>query len=152
MINYFCLFLALSFWFFSGEPFTTAMRHADFIKLHYFLNTSYNVRLRSSRPEVLLRKGVLKICSKFTGEHPCRGVISIKLLCSEHLFLKTALDGCFCRFATQQNSTLLQHLCIHLQVKIIIAIFFLSYPVLPKPKSNLSISFDLWNLVHVTNK
>ena len=28
---------------------------------------------------VLLRKGVLKICSKFTGEHPCRSVISIKL-------------------------------------------------------------------------
>ena len=37
--------------------------------------------LRNSRPEVLLRKVVLKICSKFTGEHPCRGVISIKLLC-----------------------------------------------------------------------
>ena len=35
---------------------------------------------RSSRPEVLLTKGVLKICSKFT-EHPCRGVMSIKLLC-----------------------------------------------------------------------
>ena len=26
-----------------------------------------------------LRKGVLKICSKFTGEHPCRSAISIKL-------------------------------------------------------------------------
>ena len=34
---------------------------------------------RSSRPEVFLGKGVLKICSKFTGEHPCRSVISIKL-------------------------------------------------------------------------
>ena len=34
---------------------------------------------RSSHPEVLLRKGVLKMCSKFTGEHPCRSVISIKL-------------------------------------------------------------------------
>ena len=30
-------------------------------------------------PEVFLRKGVLKICDKFTGEHPCRSVISIKL-------------------------------------------------------------------------
>ena len=28
--------------------------------------------IRSSRPEVFLGKGVLKICSKFTGEHPCR--------------------------------------------------------------------------------
>ena len=36
---------------------------------------------RSSPPQVFLRKGVLKICSKFAGEHPCRSVISIKLLC-----------------------------------------------------------------------
>ena len=34
---------------------------------------------RCSRPEVLLGKGVLKICNKFTGEHPCRSAISIKL-------------------------------------------------------------------------
>ena len=37
---------------------------------------------RSSHPEVFLEKGVLKICSRFTGEHPCRSVISIKLLCN----------------------------------------------------------------------
>ena len=37
---------------------------------------------RSSHQEVFLRKGFLKIYSKFTGEHPCRSVISIKLLCS----------------------------------------------------------------------
>ena len=29
--------------------------------------------------QVFLVKCVLKICSKFTGEHPCRSVISIKL-------------------------------------------------------------------------
>ena len=34
----------------------------------------------SSPPEVFLGKGVLKICSKFIGEHPCRSVISVKLL------------------------------------------------------------------------
>ena len=28
--------------------------------------------IKSNRPEVFLRKGILKICSKFTGEHPCR--------------------------------------------------------------------------------
>ena len=33
--------------------------------------------LRKSHPDVFLRKGVLKICSKFTGEHPCQSVISI---------------------------------------------------------------------------
>ena len=37
---------------------------------------------RSSPPEVFLGKGVLKICNKFTEEHPCRSVISIKLLCN----------------------------------------------------------------------
>ena len=32
---------------------------------------------RSSHPEVFLVKSVLKICNKFTGEHPYRSVISI---------------------------------------------------------------------------
>ena len=44
-----------------------------------------NVLARSSPPEVLLGKGVLKICSKFTGEHPCRSVMFIdvhKVECS----------------------------------------------------------------------
>ena len=31
---------------------------------------------------MFLGKGILKICSKFTGEHPCPKVISIKLLCN----------------------------------------------------------------------
>ena len=62
------------------------------------------------------RKVVRKICGKFTGEHPCRSVISIKLLCKFieialrhgcspvnllHIFRapllkKTPLDDCFC--------------------------------------------------------
>ena len=47
---------------------------------------------RSSRQEVFLGKGVLKTCSKFTGEHPCRSVISIKLLCN---FIEIAFrHGC----------------------------------------------------------
>ena len=36
---------------------------------------------RSIHPEVFLGKDVLKICSKFTGDLPCRSAISIKLLC-----------------------------------------------------------------------
>ena len=44
--------------------------------------------LRSSHPEVFLGKGVLKICSKFTGQHLCRSAISIKLLCN---FIEIAL-------------------------------------------------------------
>ena len=41
---------------------------------------------------MFLGKGVLKICSKFTGEHPRRSVISIKLLCSFNEI--TPRDGC----------------------------------------------------------
>ena len=32
---------------------------------------------RSSRPEVFLGKDVLKICSKFTGEHPHRSALQL---------------------------------------------------------------------------
>ena len=47
---------------------------------------------KSSRPEVFFKKDVLKICSKFTGEHKCRSVISIKLLCN---FIEITLrHGC----------------------------------------------------------
>ena len=53
---------------------------------------------------MFLRKGVLNISSKFTGEHPSQSVLSIKLLFaiqhgrgifSEHLFLRKPLGGCF---------------------------------------------------------
>ena len=45
-----------------------------------------------NKVEVFLGKGGLKICSKFTGEHPCRSVISIKLLCN---FIEITLrHGC----------------------------------------------------------
>ena len=70
-----------------------------------------NRKNRSSRPKVFLRNDVLKLCSKFTGERPCRSAISIKLLWNrtsawvfsckfaayfqKHLFLRTPLDGCF---------------------------------------------------------
>ena len=74
----------------------------------------------TSRPGVFLGKGVLKICSKFTGEHPFRSVISIKLQsnfteialrhgCSPanllHIFItpfpmNTILGGCFIKLST----------------------------------------------------
>ena len=44
-----------------------------------------NDKCRSSRSEV---KDVLKICSKFTGKHPCRSVVLIKLQSS---FIEIAL-------------------------------------------------------------
>ena len=41
---------------------------------------------------VFLGKAVLKICTKFTGEHPCRNVISIKL--QSNLIEITLQHGC----------------------------------------------------------
>ena len=53
------------------------------------LNLDYLIQgTRSSPSEVFLGKGVLKICSKFTEEHPCRSVTSRKLLCN---FIEIAL-------------------------------------------------------------
>ena len=48
----------------------------------HLIRRPINRLYRSNSLEVFLGKGVLKICSKFTGEHPCRSVISIKLLCN----------------------------------------------------------------------
>ena len=79
------------------------------------LEVIFYTRYTSSQLEVFLGKGVLKICSKFTGEHSCRGAISIKLqsfyielalrhwCCpvnlqntfSKHLFLRTSQGGYF---------------------------------------------------------
>ena len=53
------------------------------------LSSSFTAVVRSSHPEVFLEKGVLKICSKFTGEHPCRSAISMKL---QSKFIEIALQ------------------------------------------------------------
>ena len=52
------------------------------ISFAYFFSFSESLTcgvFRSSRPEVFLVKGVLKICSKFAGKHPSRSVILKKL-------------------------------------------------------------------------
>ena len=55
---------------------------------------------RSTPPGAFLGKGVLKICSKFTGEHPCRKVILIMLQSnfieitfSAHFFFQNTSEG-----------------------------------------------------------
>ena len=63
---------------------------------------------RSSHPEVFLEKGVLKICSKFTGEHPCRNVISIKLESKATLLKSHFGMGVLCKFATCFQNTISQ--------------------------------------------
>ena len=42
---------------------------------------------RSSPPDVFLRKDALEICSKFTGEQPCRSMISFIYLFIIYLFI-----------------------------------------------------------------
>ena len=68
--------------------------------------------LRSSYREVFLGKASLKICSKFTGKHPCQSVILIKLLCN---FIEITLQyGCSfsCKFAAYfQNTFSQEHVC-----------------------------------------
>ena len=73
---------------------------------------------------MLLRKGVWKVCSKLTGEHPCRSVISTKLQnkfigivlrhgCSPvnllHIFRTTFLrniKGCFCEASLLRTASM----------------------------------------------
>ena len=71
-----------------------------FIKFRFY--EAFTVVKRNSHTKVFLGKGVLKICSKFTGGHPCWNLISIKFvllqICcifSEHFSLRTPLGGCF---------------------------------------------------------
>ena len=54
------------------------------IALVFFERNGSNLKrqIRSNPPQVFLGKRVLKICSKFTGEHPCRSVTSRKLICN----------------------------------------------------------------------
>ena len=63
---------------------------------------------RSSRPKVFLRKRVLKISSKLTGEQPCRSVISIKLFSN---FIEMALSSaCLfsCKFPSSFQSNFIE--------------------------------------------
>ena len=56
---------------------TLVLRHASYHLPCYSKLEDPSKTLQKQPSEVLLRKGVLKICSKFTREHPCRSVISI---------------------------------------------------------------------------
>ena len=51
----------------------------DFLQKLLVIGRSIERNHRSSHPEMFLKKGVLKICSRFTGEQPCRSAFSIKL-------------------------------------------------------------------------
>ena len=70
-------------------PYITRVSPPNMIYLQPFLD---HVIHRSSHTKVFFKKGVLKIYSKFTKEHPCRSVISIQL---QSNFIEIALwHGC----------------------------------------------------------
>ena len=54
----------------------TALNCGDSVKLFLI---HFRPMFRSSPSELFLGKGGLKICSKFTGKHPCRSAISMNL-------------------------------------------------------------------------
>ena len=58
---------------------------------------------------MILGKGVLKICSKFTGEHPCGSAISIKLLAKKSLME----NFIFCAVIVVYRCVFLQNLLSH---------------------------------------
>ena len=72
--------------------FTNYLNVNELFTLLLVLFKRANYLLRSGHPEVFSVKGALKICSKFTGEHPCQSMISIKLLCN--FFEITLRHGC----------------------------------------------------------
>ena len=76
-----------------------------------------STQFTSSLPEVFLVKRVLEICSKFTGEHPCRSVISIKL--QSNLFEITLRHGFSCKVAACfQNTFFQEHLWVSASVNL----------------------------------
>ena len=130
-------------------------------------------KLRSSHSEMFLVKDVLKICSKFTGKHPCQNVISIKLLCnfieitlphgcspvnllhiysySEHLWLKTPLDSYFWKilktFSAASVIFSLEHPPFMWQENSDLIIFIFSVPFC-EFDSMLHSNFEKNNLLH----
>ena len=105
--------LRFTFWFIMmfSTCFFNLKRLVNACEFNLHLVHIHKESCRSSRPEVFLRKGVLKICHKFTGKHPCKATflkshfdmgVFLYICCifSEHLFLRTPLDGCFLKFPT----------------------------------------------------
>ena len=69
-------------WFCAKPADNSAGIYLNFEQISHLVLVFLLSTFTSSHPEVFLIKGVLKICSKFTGEHPCRSAISITLLCN----------------------------------------------------------------------
>ena len=82
-------------------------------------------KFRSSRPEVFLRKGALKTCNKFTGEHSCRSVISINLQ-SNFIEITFRHDYSLVKLLHIFRPPFFKNTSGALLLKIVVIIFFLS--------------------------
>ena len=95
---------------------------------------------------MFLGKGVLKICSKFTGEHPCQSVISIKLRWS---FIGVALRcgrspvNFLHIFRTSFPKNTCEGLLVIVFYALFVRIHFLFSTDLYKSKTNISLKFAL---------
>ena len=89
------------------------------IRLSWAMKQHHSI-FRSSHPKVFLGRGVLEICSKFTGEHPRRSSISIKLQsnfywnrCShvnwQHIFRKLFLKNTCRRLLLNFTKSIFHH-------------------------------------------
>ena len=104
-----------------------------FIDLWWSWEQRNDPSFRSSYPQVFLGKSVLKICSKFTREHPCQSAISIKLLCN---FINITSAWMFsCKFAAYFPNTFFKE---HLRMAA--SIFWTT----TKRKPEL---YDKWNIL-----
>ena len=70
----------------------------------------FQIITRSSSSEEFLGKGVLKLCSKFIGEHLCQGAISVKLysnfieIALRHVCSPVSLLHIFRKFSPKNTS------------------------------------------------
>ena len=91
-----------------------------------WVNEGKYLNIFKSHPEVFLGKGILKICSKFTGEHPCRSVVSIKLLYTltwmfsckfaayfRRPFIRTPMESCFCQYSKENTLNLKRKILLY---------------------------------------
>ena len=88
----------------------------NFIKFTDILQVFYcdcqKQPFRGGLSKSIMVKGALKICRKFKGEHQCRSDEHLLwTFFSEHLLLRTPLDGCFWIFVTIFRITILQSTC-----------------------------------------
>ena len=92
----------------TGKLFLFILQNFTVYRVQSLSNLSRNRKSEAAPPpELSLTKAVLKICSKFKGEHPCRSVILLKshlhmgvllYICwimSEQLLMRARLEDCF---------------------------------------------------------